>query len=209
MSVKSPSKREITDKWGEQAYELLKKIKPPHVSKKRYTLLKLADQRLGDLPLTHVFKMKGTCSKDIHYQKWMKDERYRAAYDFLIGDNVVGENGDGRGVATQMRDRWMEAELADYTAAISTARRKLILTAPEAIGTLIDQLEASHPVLLGFDEDKTPIIEQSPDNSNRRLAANSLLDRVPELAKNQKVDHTTDGEKIQPIAYIVENRPDE
>lgn len=161
--------------WGEEAHKLLKDIKGQHSHKKRLTLLALADCEYTGEAQGGVFKDPTCGSKTAHY-KWLEEDTvYKAAYDFLVG------NEETPGLARQKRqEEEDEAELEAVTA-VSQARRKLKLLTMDAIKTL--------ECALSFGEWGESI-----------RAANSILDRNPETMSGTKQQHS--GTIARPITII-------
>jgi hypothetical protein len=60
---------------------LLAAIRPPHVERKRRTVILLAFARANQTPVDAVFRREDTCNESIWYMKWAKDPDVRAAFD--------------------------------------------------------------------------------------------------------------------------------
>jgi hypothetical protein len=186
------------NEWGEEAKALLKSIHGQHSTKKRLTLIALADATYAGKAQAAVFKNPSCASKVAHY-KWLdNDPAYKAAYDYLVGSDVAP------GVA---RARFMEDEEERETSALATiarARRKLRLLSGRAVDELEDLLNAT----ITIHKDGEPILTIA-DSQVRLRAANSILDRNPETAVNSRADHTTGGDKLpQTVIYLPSNDRD-
>lgn len=167
---------DIKSDWGDRAWELLKQIRKPYnrVSLKRTTLLIIALYRLRGAPITHVFKREDAASFTSHY-KWMHVEKgdpaYRAAYAHLID------------LATDSYEKQRDELVKDALIQVERARTNIQAMSSLATRVLKDGMDATTE-------------EGHPLYAERRQAANSVLDRVPALAKNQNQDITTGGEQL-------------
>jgi len=56
-------------------------IRPPHVPKKRVTVIKLAYARANEEPVKAVFNQPDTCHETIWYTKWQHIAEVKAAFD--------------------------------------------------------------------------------------------------------------------------------
>lgn len=180
IEIPSTKKGDIATQWGKDAWELLTKIEPPYSSKKRLTLLLLANYRLQGAPVTHVFKREEAASFQTHYGKWMKIPEYKAAYDHLMG------------MATETVEKKIEELEKDAVIQLETAIVNITRATSKAVKTLKDGLDAEI-ALTGFNPQTKQIefVGKFPDNNARINAANSILDRVPDTAKNKKQEIRT------------------
>ena len=70
------------DEWmTDEIRALLQAIRPPHVEKKRKTILLIAFGRANGQPLKDVFDREDTCAESIWWGKWSKQADIRAALD--------------------------------------------------------------------------------------------------------------------------------
>lgn len=169
------------DNWGDEARALLLLVGPPHVGKKRLTLLALADAVYGGMPQAGVFGVNGVASKQAHY-KWLKggDGGYRVAYEFLIGDE------SRPGVALRARQDELDGMVVEALGVVEAARIRLQMLSLAAVGVLER----------GLADEGAGV---------RLMAANSILDRVRLLGKG--VDVTSGGERVRGVVYVLEERP--
>lgn len=166
------NKTDVLGRWGERAYELLRAIPAPEARKKRTTLLAIADAVIVGRSLVSVFEQPNTCSRTIHYNKWMHQPEYRAAYDWLVG------NDDAPGLARKEAEA---AELREYeraTTQIATARHELQMASLPAVRRMVAALDAENGVY--YEGGK---IADEPAHAVRLKAASEIADRIPELAK--------------------------
>lgn len=172
--------------WGDEAYWLLRAITGQKSTKKKDTLLALADAAYVGESMNNTFARSETSSKTAHY-KWLeKDPAYKAAYEFMVG------NEEAPGLALNRRYEELEEEEAQAVAALEYARRKLKMLSRDAVDVLADALTAES---FSYVEDGGEA-HYMPDHTNRRLAAKEILDRNPKTAANSKQDITSGGEKL-------------
>lgn len=178
--------------WGDEAFEILQKITPPHVRKKRTTIILLADATLAGTTHAAVFKPSTTrraCSQNTHYMKWIHEPSYKAAYDFLIG------TADAPGLSRQRRDAILDQQEAEAVAHIATAHQKLQMLAGPAVEAMARGLTADFPIHY-----KGNIVDFLPDTAAQLRAADIITRRLPTLSPNQTTELkvTTDAHTITP-----------
>lgn len=64
---------------NEEIKAALAEIEPPHVAKKRATVIRLAQAAAQQQPMKTVFESPETCNESIWYIKWQFDEKIKAA----------------------------------------------------------------------------------------------------------------------------------
>lgn len=64
---------------NEEIKAALAEIEPPHVAKKRATVIKLAQAAAQQTPMKTVFEAADTCNESIWYIKWQFDEKIKRA----------------------------------------------------------------------------------------------------------------------------------
>lgn len=193
-------------KWGEEAYALLKEIRGAHCTKKRATIIALADAVYTAASLNSVLKNNdATGSKTAHY-KWLdNDPAYAAAYAFLVGDLSPDAELNRRGLARRALDAELDEDALTAVFKIEKARTKLDALSLRAVLAYEDALDAEF-----VNVQENGAMNVSPDHRTRLLAANAITDRIPKLAKSSQVDLTSGGERIEaPVIYMPANGRDE
>lgn len=98
-------------------------IKPPHITKKRTTVLKLAFAKANGHALATVFDQGDTCSDRIWYTKWQHEPEIKAAFDACL--KRAFEYGDLQTVAIETHYQHLR-------------RRSLAAVSAKAPGALAD-----------------------------------------------------------------------
>ena len=181
-------KQNVTVKWGREFFEILQKITPPSVRHKKTTLILLADAVVAGKPFAAVFKpspSRRACAAQTHYQKWMNDTAYRAAFDALIG------TADAPGLARRRREEMLDEEAARALAQIGEAHRKLQLLALPAVEAMERGLTAETRIYY-----KDIEVATVPDTASQLRAARDIADRIPQLARSQKTDLTVTADPL-------------
>lgn len=188
-------------KWGEEAYTLLRAIRGAHSTKKRATILALADAVYTAVSLNSVLKYNpATGSKTAHY-KWLgNDPAYAAAYAYLVGD-LSPDVDTGRGLAWSTREAELDDDRLIAVVKIEKARVRLDMLSLRAVDAYAEALDAEYTTVTDNGQ-----VFHTADHRTRLIAANAIADRVPKLVKSSQVDLTSDGERIAaPVVYIPAN----
>jgi hypothetical protein len=183
----------VVGAWSEEATTLLMEIEGQTAANrqlKRNTILVIADYILQGKPITAAFRRRDTGSQVIHYSKWMKQKSYKAAYDHLIGSRLKP------GEVMRLREEMATDDTADAVAQIQEAYIALRLAAPKAVGKLTAALNAKRPIVIDNE------IHYVRDYATSVQAANALLDRIPETAKNNRVEVEDGAQAAIPEAAI-------
>jgi len=67
-----------------EALAELKRIQPPHVAKKRATVILLASAIASETPQARVFEDERACNQRVWYQKWQYEPEIATALEFCI-----------------------------------------------------------------------------------------------------------------------------
>ena len=67
--------------WTDRAAAALGALKPPHVDKKRATIIALVDARLAGKPEESVWQLRGVCCRTTYHLKWKKDPIFADVLD--------------------------------------------------------------------------------------------------------------------------------
>lgn len=182
IATTATSAAAIRARYDGDVYALLMAIRGSGNMLRRTTLLRIADYRLAGAPVVRVFDRDDTSNESTHYRNLNKFPEYKAAHDALTA------------IVTDIVQQRSAAEIASATAVVSHTASRLGLLAVAAVDVLEDGLSAEKSFVTQ-NEDGAPAIETAPDYAERRHAANSILDRVPALAKNQSIEtHNTESD---------------
>lgn len=108
--------------WKRQAEQHLARFRPPHVDKKRATVLALVEARLAGVSEETVWGRPETCSRSIYHGKWRREP--------LFSDVLEHVTGLAREWQSGLR-----------LASLEAAAERLALFAPDAVDTLIQLLD--------------------------------------------------------------------
>jgi hypothetical protein len=112
----------MTDEgWLNEVQDMLRQLTPPHVEKKRVTILALVDARLAGNPEESIWKRTDTCSRSTYHEKWKRDPVFASVLDAVA----------------QKAIEWRETE---EVRALRSAARKLALASPTAVDVLVGLL---------------------------------------------------------------------
>jgi hypothetical protein len=178
-------------RWGDEAYAVLRAINGQHSTKKKQTLLLLADAAyLGESQVSVFKSEKAAASRTAHYRWLENDEAYAVAYAFLIGTD------EAPGLATAAYREEMEEQEQTAVRELAGARHKLKILAGTAVAALEEALQAQALIV-----DRGGEKHWYADHTNRRLAANSILDRNIETAVSSKSQQSTDPDNPPTVTH--------
>lgn len=182
----------IRNVYGADAYALLMSIRGKGAQQRRLTLLRLADYKLAGLPLVRVFDLSDTINESNHYRHLRTSAEYKAAHQHLTELS--------RGILSGRES----AQVEDMARLIAHSASRLGLLAAKAVDVLEAGLSAEKAIVttshLGPNE-STQEIQREPDYTERRQAANSILDRNDKTSKAKRLDHTSNGETLPAFRF--------
>lgn len=112
------------DGWLREVQSALGRLQPPHVAKKRATILALVDARLAGEPEESVWRRADTCNRSTYHEKWKRDPVFAEVLELV----------------TLRAVEWRETEEAR---ALRDAARRLALASPNAVEVLVGLLASS------------------------------------------------------------------
>ncbi len=129
--------------WGDEAGSLLKAIRGTHRKRKINTIMRLAIITLNDGTRQSVWR-DPACGSGTAHRKWMEgDERYRLAYEFIVGNRPSDPYSEGNGLAWKRR---IAAEDARLDAAIKNVGEAMFETMENALSAVQVQIEIMNDV---------------------------------------------------------------
>lgn len=108
-------------------------IKPPHVSKKRATVVRLAYARANEEPVKEVFNRPETCNETIWYTKWQYIPEVKAAFEACYERLLAWADEQTAAVQSYYRQQRLQA-IARYAAAAPEQLAR-VMTGPEFKGS--------------------------------------------------------------------------
>ena len=104
----------------------LGRLQPPHVGKKRNTIIALVDARLAGRPEETVWARDDTCSRKTYHAKWKKDQVFSSVLERV----------------TELARSWKDTRALR---ALKEASEILALNSPQAARTAVEAMEDTDP----------------------------------------------------------------
>ena len=108
--------------WIREVQEEFARLRPPHVEKKKATILALVDARLAGQSEETVWRLPTTCSRNTYHSKWKRDPVFARVLD----------------VAYRAAVAWRDTKALR---ALKEAAEKLALASPKAVDKVITTME--------------------------------------------------------------------
>ena len=188
MTTKSLTPNQIKRRFGEEAYEALKKVRKGDMRRRRRTLLALADSVMLGEPKEDVYGTEGILSRRNHYRLLADDEDYRNAYHLLIGTQ------EEPGIAQRILEARVDEESLGSLQMINRAVNLMVDGSTKAAEAILDGLAAEEMKL-----DMKGGEHYHPDTRSRLAAARSLFEIIEKWrAEGPEEDQTLKLEIVLP-----------
>lgn len=176
--------------------QLLKQIKPPHIGKKRATVVKLAYAKANELPLKDVWSQPDVCNETVWYTKWQYVPEMKASFEACY--KRILEWSDEQTAAVQAHYRRLRLQ----------AIAKHAATAPDALADVMqdnaqrgsDRISAANALLTWSDPEAAGKAQPPAPAPNADVNLWTLLGQLPDgnidqtIANLQSViDDDSDG----------------
>lgn len=178
---------------------LLAAIKPPHLEKKRRTILLMAFARANQVPVLEVFSRPDTCAMAIWYEKWARDPAIKAAFDACYARAL--EYADEETANLEAHYRRQRRQAIGLFAAQAPAALAAVMDATDQRGS--DRINAALSLIKLADPDARDVATPPSSNADGptqtvTVETASRLDELLMQILYQETDDDTTAERSEP-----------
>ena len=184
--------------WGwmtDEIRALLRAIKPPHVAKKRRTVIKLAFARANEQPLKDVFAEDDVCSEQVWYAKWKQKPDVAAAYEACYRRALAWADESTAALEAHYR-RVRRRSVAEYAAQAPSALADVMLDTGQKGA---DRISAANALMTWADPESAQKAQPpAPAGSSEQVVSVGVLGSLSDeeldvLIGNLRAAEDTDG----------------